>query len=171
MGSCGEYSDRSDWNIVVVRSEQRAEEIVDKLKRLQLHNTEFQKRAYEEFETPYRKNNVLAAKSPERPLFDSVANGELRRLQKIIEVKAATLDDKQRYKELQKEWLVVCNAHSEKVREYYEMHSQYEEIFQLARKQWKSENYNLPQELLEVVKIGKNGYDNRYSYQEIELED
>lgn len=87
-GSCGEYSDRTDWNIIIVRSEQRAEEIVSKLKALQKHNNEFNIRAYEEFEKPYRSNNVVA-KGPERPLFDSIANGELRRLQNIIKVKAA----------------------------------------------------------------------------------
>lgn len=99
-GSSGEYSDRTDWNICAVLTEERAKSIMEKLILLRDFNKEFAVRIYNEFEVPYRATNDdemtyrgynQPAVSPEfRAAMEKCAHGmgtpqektELRRLQK-----------------------------------------------------------------------------------------
>ncbi len=53
-GSSGEYSDRNDWNICACYSEDRANEILEKIKRLHEYKGQFEKRVREEFLARYK---------------------------------------------------------------------------------------------------------------------
>jgi hypothetical protein len=166
-GTHGEYSDRSDWNVCIVHSEERAQEIVKKLGELCEYNESFGGRIRPEFTLPYeathQKPSLFPASleksrpSPEHAaLIDACSHGrgtpELKKKLKEFnllreqENKVARQEQKERYK-IDNDWYSLMKENEEK---------------------WIKDNYNPPEHLKEMMAYcARNHYsDSHYDYEE-----
>lgn len=169
-GTSGEYSDRTDWNVCAVHTQEHAERLADKLNRLSVFKNAFRNRVYNEFVVVYdREHPGLNVPMPNGP----AASPEFRRLM-AISAANKTVQDKASFRQLQaehmralEEWKVECGI----IREANGVRWREKEA---ARAAWVKENYNPDSEFDEVLAYSKEpagSYhsDARYHFEELEL--
>jgi gas vesicle protein len=160
-GSRGDYSDRTDWNICVCYSEDRAKEIVNKLEELQEFNNEFSKRLQQEIQD----NSWREYRSPPQPR-PSDEYVELNKIKKTTpELKAIHKRLQQEHNERLAVWKQECEA-------ILQLGKQALQEYKTKRKQWIEDNYHLPEHLQEVKQFTNNdftpGYDDTtYAYSKV----
>ena len=166
-GSCGEYSDRNDWNICALHSKELAVDFADKLRRLQIFRNEFHSRMLKEFDEPYKERERLS--SPDKPAVTPA----FRRLMDIASIHR-TEEDRADFRRLQAEHMQRLDVWKAEERRIGELNNSLWRAKEVARAHWAQENYKLPDDLNEVAPYGSTGiptYDRgvRYSYDEIDL--
>jgi hypothetical protein len=149
-GTQGEYSDRSDWNVCAVRTEERAKELVSKLEKLCIYNEEFARRVDPEFTIPWVEANPEPYQfyhNTDRPKptkehahyiavcgYKNILPENKNMLRKLdAEHRKVLADWQQKYdaaSKIQTEWYIKKTD---------------------AEAKWKDDNYLPPTELLEVV--------------------
>lgn len=167
-GSNGEYSDSSEWNVCVCRSEDKAKEIVKKLNELKEFNTEFAKQVQHAVGGSYYYDNPHSL--PPQPSA-SPEYIELNKIKKITpELKAIHKRLQQEHKERLAVWKKQCDVASELRNIEFQK-------YEAKRKQWITDNYNPPTHLNEVQRFVEHGSftstynDTRYSYDDVEYLD
>lgn len=166
-GTQGEYSDRSDWNVVAVTSESRAAELVEKLTKLTEYNQQFMKRIHPEFEEPWLAANPKTSLFPERPvptrehsiLLDRFSHGEGQE------------DERDLLRKLQAEHIKRIDAWKKVAAEADKIGVEHYNRQKDAEAAWKEANFLPPEELREVIPFTTYGYysEPSYSYEELEL--
>lgn len=169
-GTCGEYSDRSEWPVCAFTDEGKAKSLVEKLNELEKFNDEFHKRIHNEFEANY----IDPVGLPPAPTYPDVPEG-FHAYQEANSHGKGTPETKQKFKELQKLHQQNVDAYKEVSGAWGRLQSEAYERKQKAQDEWFKTNYIVPEHLTEAVPFIKyNGgyrsyYDSRYYYYEVTL--
>jgi hypothetical protein len=164
-GTCGEYSDRNDWNICATFSKERAESLVEKLNRLSVFNAEFDKRVYDEFEIPYRESHIDVA----APSFRPAPTPEFRAVMDACSHGNGTPEFKARLRELQKEHIQRIDEYNKEHRRLYDIKLKADKVMSDAKEEWKKQNYHPTFDLEEVMPLCSGSRGTRYDYSEVEI--
>lgn len=171
-GRSGEYDAYTQWDVVAVRSEERAKTLVDKLNRIVEFNEEIKERVRTEFSAQYDTENPFVRDNRVLP----AVSDEFRRAIDICATGKGTHEDKARLRGLQTDHLRRRN-------EYYEANSASNKLLAAALKvkneaeeKWREKNCHLPEDLKEVAdldnyKYNYHSYGTEYIYSELELMD
>lgn len=165
-GTHGEYSDRSDWNVCVVHSEERAKEIINKLGVLCVYNEQFGGRVRTEFDLLYDVEH------PKPSLFPMAArprpSAEHAALIAACTGGNGTPEFRQRLKEHEAIQQKIKEEWNSKAKDRDELHNSWYWAKKDAEEQWIKENYNPPEHLKEMMPYcGANHYsDSHYDYEE-----
>jgi len=165
--SHGDYSDHTESNVCVCRSEDKAKEIVKKLEELQEFNCAFAKQLNENVR-PYAydayKTYILPAQPSASPEYI-----ELNKIKKITpELKAI-------HKRLQQEHNARLSAWNKECGNIQQLRNQAHQEYEAKRKQWITDNYNPPAHLNDVQGFIDSGSftseynDTSYSYDEVDF--
>jgi hypothetical protein len=163
--SHGDYSDHTESNVCVCRSEDKAKEIVKKLEELQEFNCAFAKQLDENVR-PYYSYDVY--KLPAQPS----ASPEYIELNKI---KKITPELKAIHKRLQQEHNARLSAWNKECENIQQLRNQAHQEYEAKRKQWITYNYNPPAHLNDVQDFVDHGSftsiynDTRYLYNKVEF--
>jgi hypothetical protein len=160
VGSCGDYTEHSHWNVIATHSEDRAEELRSKLQQLANYNKQYNT-IKNEFIHEFRKNNPMVA-GPRQPR----ASEEYIQFNKI---KKSTPELKARHRELQAEHNEKLKAWDDECRKIGELNNVIAIKLEAALKEFHASNYNLPSDLEEVKNLDNGGWDNEYSVEELDV--
>lgn len=153
--TCGDYSDRRDWNVCAFLSEAKAKEVADKLNELGLFTLAFSKREASEFDPLWEKSRPVPPKPSD----------------KFLEAKNACAlgngspTEKKRYALEQENHIKLKSAWQESAKHWWSEREQ-------ALQTWRKEHYQLPVHLMDIEKLDKSfRSDAEYYYQAIEVLD